>query len=66
VWSDRQMDLNDWVRAEADARAGALMRTSRPREILHEKVLVDSDPIGWHGSVFQASILRCAPILADG
>jgi len=55
VWSGGQMDLTNWVRAEADARAGgADANVEAAWKILHEKVLVDSDPIGWHGSIFQS------------
>jgi alpha-N-acetylglucosaminidase len=54
VWAGTNLDLAAWLRDEADARAGgADPHVQQAWDILREKILIDSNPIGGHGVVFQ-------------
>jgi alpha-N-acetylglucosaminidase len=57
VWAGDHMNLADWTRNEAQARAGKADTNVREAwDILREKVLVDNaNPIEGHGVIFQAS-----------
>ena len=54
VWAGTNLDLAAWVRDEACARAGSEDPTvEQAWDVLREKILVDSNPIGGHGVIFQ-------------
>ena len=54
VWSGTNLDLAQWIRDEARARAGgADLQVEQAWDILREKILVASNPIGGHGVIFQ-------------
>ncbi len=54
VWAGTNLDLAKWVRDEACARAGgADLQVEQAWDFLREKILVDSNPIGGHGVIFQ-------------
>ena len=54
VWAGTNLDLAQWVRDEARARAGgADPEVEQAWDILREKILIDSNPIGGHGVIFQ-------------
>ncbi|HTV61716.1 MAG TPA: alpha-N-acetylglucosaminidase [Verrucomicrobiae bacterium] len=55
VWAGDELNLADWVRDEACARAGGTdTNVEQAWDILREKVLVDNvNPIGGHGDIFQ-------------
>ena len=56
VWAGDHLNLADWVREEACARAGGPdTNVEAAWDILQKKILVDKvDPIGGHGDIFQA------------
>ena len=54
AWAGTNLDVSAWVQNEADARAGIVdTNTEQAWKILHEKILLDANPIGGHGVVFQ-------------
>jgi len=54
VWAGTNLDLAQWMRDEARARAGGTdPQVEQAWDILREKILVDSNPIGGHGVIFQ-------------
>ncbi len=54
IWAGTNLDLVRWVRDEACARAGgADLQVEQAWDILREKILVESNPIGGHGVIFQ-------------
>lgn len=57
AWEGTDMNLTDWVRTEARARAGVKdANIEKAWEMLQNKVLVDDvDPINWHGVISQIS-----------
>ncbi len=56
VWAGTNLDLAQWMRVEARARAGgADPEVELAWDILREKILLDNvNPIGGHGVIFQA------------
>ncbi len=56
VWSGTNLDLEAWMRDEACARAGGPdANVEQAWDILRRKILVDVNPIGGHGVIFQDS-----------
>jgi len=54
IWAGTNLDLAPWVRDEARARAGGVDPcVEQAWDILREKILIDSNPIGGHGVIFQ-------------
>lgn len=54
AWAGTNLDVSAWVQSEADARAGIVdTNIEQAWKILHEKILLDANPIGGHGVVFQ-------------
>ena len=54
AWTGTNLDLAQWIRDEARARAGGTdLPVERAWDVLREKILVDSNPIGGHGVIFQ-------------
>ncbi|HTY87691.1 MAG TPA: alpha-N-acetylglucosaminidase [Candidatus Acidoferrum sp.] len=54
IWAGTNLDLVAWVRDEARARAGGVdPHVEEAWNILREKILIESNPIGGHGVIFQ-------------
>ncbi len=59
VWAGDDFDLTKWIYSEANARAGIVdPNVEAAWEILHEKILVNANPIGRHLSIFQTCVVN--------